>query len=249
MYSNSSAADAFDMPNNASKVSTGCVHSVGGAYVPNPDNLTLTECDKVNYGATPAPDPYANVEQPQTFGTCRDGKNLSGTITATESHPLGVKSMRLCGGVTLKGNVTFAPGLYIIDGGSVDVDFTTTGNVTMAGQGVTFFLNNAQAKLNSNLRMDLSAPTTGPLAGLLFFADRADSLQHKFNGGSNSKLQGAIYAAGGSVDMIGNTSGTSGCTQIIADTISFSGNSTLQHNCEGTGTKTVGTGGKVALVE
>ena len=74
----------------------------------------------------------------------------------------------------------------------------------------------------------LSAPTSGTYAGILFFGDRnAPGGTHRFNGTAVSDLTGAIYAPAQDVEYSGNFSGTTGCVQVVASTISWSGNATI----------------------
>ena len=63
-----------------------------------------------------------------------------------------------------------APGLYIMKNGP----FTITGQANVTGDGVTIFLTGpgAVADTGGNGSIDLSAPITGDLAGILFFEDR-----------------------------------------------------------------------------
>jgi hypothetical protein len=71
---------------------------------------------------------------------------------------------------------------------------------------------------------------------MLFYGDRTQaSATQTFNGDSTSVLTGAIYFPSQTVQLNGNYSGANGCMQVVADTISFSGSSTLSANCAGTG--------------
>jgi hypothetical protein len=70
------------------------------------------------------------------------------------------------------------------------------------------------------------------------------------NGGSTTNLVGAQYYPSTNLQITGGTTGT-GCAELVASTITFSGNSLT--GCVGQGTQTVtaggGSGGAVALVE
>ena len=61
-------------------------------------------------------------------------------------------------------------------------------------------------------------------------------------------MQGAIYFPSQNVDFQGNT-GNHGCLQVIGDTVTYTGGSTFNHNCTGTGVKTITVAGDVILVE
>jgi len=51
---------------------------------------------------------------------------------------------------------------------------------------------------------------------------------------------GAIYTPKGSVSFAGGSGTGNGCTQLIADTITFAGSSNFAINCSGSGTKPLG---------
>jgi hypothetical protein len=59
----------------------------------------------------------------------------------------------------------------------------------------------------------------------------------KFNGGATQYLGGAVYLPKGAIDFSGGMSTSTSCTQIIGDTINFSGNSALALNCKNYGTR------------
>jgi len=74
---------------------------------------------------------------------------------------------------------------------------------------------------------------------VLFFQDKSavSSTKNKFNGGSTTNFTGALYFPKEEIEFTGgNTSGGSDCTQIIAQKIGFSGNSTLNSSCDSAGT-------------
>ena len=56
-----------------------------------------------------------------------------------------------------------------------------------------------------------------------------------------------IYSPDASVSYIGNFSGANGCTQIVALTVSWSGNSTFSANCSSAGMTPVEVGSVVKL--
>ena len=77
------------------------------------------------------------------------------------------------------------------------------------------------------------------MAGVLMFGDRDIPVgtTYKFNGGATQYLGGAIYFPTGDVQFSGGGGTNTNCTQLIADTISFTGNSGLAINCAGYGVK------------
>lgn len=243
---NSNDAQAFQMSGGSVQLSTGCVHSVGG--VETTTGLTLTSCSTPRTEVPVVVDPYSDVEDPEVVGNCANGNLSNVNVTPDTGHPLGVASKHFCGGMALTGSVNFAPGLYIVDGGV----FKINANALVTGTGVTFFLTGgASLSYNGGATINLSAPTSGPLAGLLFYADRDDiGVAHTINGNTGSELNGAIYMPSGDLDYSGNFSGGGGgCTQIVTRRVTFSGNSSLEVNCTAAGTRRIAVGESIALVE
>ena len=254
--SNSAKSDSFLMSGNSPKLTTGCVQAAGQAVTTS--GLTLTACSAVREHAPIVRDPYASVAEPAAVGTCRNANvgspTGSTTLTPTENHPSGVKSMRFCKGLDVKGKITFEPGLYIIEGGTFSInggDVNSTSAAELIGAGVTFYLGQgASLKLNGNVTMNLSAPTSGPFAGLLFFGSRnATSTTHIINGTASTTLQGAVYAPASLIEFKGNSSTSGGCTQVIGDRIKLTGNSSLRSTCDAAGTRKIETNEIVTLVE
>jgi Flp pilus assembly protein TadG len=158
---------------------------------------------------------------------------FAGRLTLSGNNTVTLSPGTYYGGISISGNatVTFNPGTYILAGGGLSV----TGNSTLTGTGVTFYnsysKNYAYQPINlaGNETANLSAPTSGSLAGMLFFQDRSipsGSGTSTIVGNSSSTFDGAIYFPTTSVSYVGNSSG-SGYTFLIADTISMNGNASM----------------------
>ncbi len=178
-------------------------------------------------------DPYAYLAVPDP-SPCDETAELDlGNVTIT------LEPGRYCGGLRITSSeVTFEPGLYIIDGG----DFTADGGSTLFGEGVTFILTADVAsevgnlKLTGGVTVELSAPTDedDPYAGILFYQDRAaESFQgnqvigNDMLGGADTNLQGAVYFPNQEVKYSGGASAGDGCLQLVSRKISFSANSSI----------------------
>jgi len=61
-------------------------------------------------------------------------------------------------------------------------------------------------------------------------------------------LGGAVYVPHGTLQYAGGNNTSTNCTQVIADTVTFVGNSLLKINCSGYGTRPIGSSA-AALVE
>jgi len=87
----------------------------------------------------------------------------------------------------------------------------------------------------------LRPPATGPTAGIVMFGDRniPTGTSFKFNGGASQYLGGAVYFPTGDIDFAGGAGTGTTCTQVIGDTITFTGNSGLAINCAGYGVKPI----------
>ncbi|HWT30187.1 MAG TPA: pilus assembly protein TadG-related protein [Propylenella sp.] len=238
--SNSESASSFHM--QGATVAADCVYAAGGYQSTGGSNsLNLAECEEVEEDHDPIADPYADIDVPTAATPCLPvGTIQNTTVTPLIPHSSGMNYVRYCS-LTVKGNVTFQPGLYIIDG-----DFTNTGNTTLSGTGVTFVIR-GNVTLNGNLTMSLSAPTSGPYSGILFFGDDDATLEAvKINGNASSVLQGAIYFQTGDLLFTGSSAASDGCTQIIANTIEFSGNSGIRSSCDNAGVREISGDGRTA---
>jgi hypothetical protein len=230
--SNSTNASGFSLGGSAS-LTVPCVYSSGGSSTDS--GLHLTDCGSVVPNSPAVPDPYASVPAP-TWGSCGNMPNSSNISPGCYN------------GMTFNnGTKTLAAGNYIINGGELRIN----GNATVNGSGVMFYLTNgATVRINGGATMNLTAPTSGTWAGLLFYGNRTQaSATNRFNGNSTTVLQGAIYFPSQLVDFQGNFSGNYACLQVIADQVTYTGNATFSVNCTGTGVKTATIPGGVVLVE
>jgi hypothetical protein len=242
---NPSAANAFTISGNATFNNTcgimvdstsatamvdggnACLTATG-IYVTGGDSITTT-CPPVPTPTTGIPamvDPLAYVPAP-TVGSC-DFTNFKASSSQTISP--GV----YCGGITVNGGgvvLTLNPGVYIIAGGGLKVNAGTT----IQGTGVTIY-NTAGTQpygpitLNGGSTINLSAPTSGTYAGILFFADRSmPPVVNLINGNNSSNIVGALYFPNSILGFSGNNSSTA-YTEIVADTLSIIGNATINND-------------------
>lgn len=239
VMSNSNAENALSIGGSGSLI-TSCAGARGG--VDSDGGLTLTSCPEPKERLRRMEDPYADVPEPIVSGSCVHPNNFGGPSGAVHSASPG----RYCGGMNILRTVNFAPGVYIIDGGTLSANSTAVLN----GTGVTFFLTNgARLDINGQATLNLSAPTSGTYSGLLFFADRSgSSVNHVLNGTSSSTITGAVYLPNDNLSYSGNTNSVSGCTQIIARTLDLTGNSGIGVNCQGAGVEEMYMPGGVRLV-
>ena len=158
-------------------------------------------------GIPPVTDPLAGLPAPSVGSPVTWNKNnaVPGTY----------------GGMTINSTdtVNFAPGMYVIDGGTLKINAgATVCNQTTSGctspavlsnsppsygpipnpnDGVTFYLTNgASVQVNGLANVWLSAPNSGTYAGILFYQDPSDCQAGTLNGTSSSAYQGALYFPG-----------------------------------------------------
>jgi len=185
----------------------------GSGYTPEPET-----------GCNPIPDPIAGTPPP-AFAGC-DHTDLSFS-SGTETLTPGV----YCGGISMSGGGTldFEPGIYIIQDGP----FTTSGGAIVQGEGVSFYLTGTDVEVDfsGGAGVDLSAPTSGPMAGLIFYQDPTANpgADNHFSGGANSSYEGTLYFPTQHITISG--SGIAAFppphTMFIALTFTFTGSSQL----------------------
>lgn len=240
----------FDDSNNSSALINGGAATIDALSVNVVGQVSggsgITTTQGVNTGISAIPDPYADVVMP-TAGSC-DHNNMTYKTTVTIDPGVYCNGIQLNAGAV----VTMNPGIYFIDRGSLQM----AGGSTLQGTGVTIIFtsttgsNYASATINGGATLAITAPTTGPTAGIALFGDRnmPTSNTYKFNGGTNQVIGGAVYFPKGTLQYAGGNNTDTNCTQVIADSVTFVGNSLLKINCSGSGTRPIGTS-MASLVE
>ena len=119
---------------------------------------------------------------PPSSGPCLSPTVYNGLATAT------LNPGRYCTNVIINGctNVVFNAGLYEFDAG-----VTANGVTNVSGSNVTIYNNSGSLVINGSV-VNLSAPTTGNTAGVLFYQNPADTNAFVANG-SGGGYAGMIY--------------------------------------------------------
>ncbi len=204
---------------------------VVGNYTSN-GNVSITPTPKI--GVIPASDPLAYLQAP-TVGSCAHTSfSLNGNIGSSGS-PYQLTAGTYCGGISVNGNswLHFNAGTYILAGGGMNIN----GNATMTGSGVTFYNTTGRGgyqgiTLNGKSQANFSAPTSGTLAGILFFQDRSipsSGASSTINGNASSTFDGALYFPPTQVTYNGNSS-LNGYSIVVADKLVVNGNAALGSN-------------------
>jgi len=176
---NSKATDAVVTARNGA-ISAGVVCSGGGVRNGGTiDPAAQTDCP-------PTADPLAD-RQPPPVGPC----------TFTNYNAIGIAILTpgvYCGGLTIRAGTVakFLPGDYVIKDGPLKVANTAV----VVGVGVGFYLTGAGAVFDiaPSTTINLTAPIVGPLAGMLFFEDRANPEgTHRIESRDAPMLLGTFY--------------------------------------------------------
>jgi Flp pilus assembly protein TadG len=240
----------------ALSLSGGATIAAASAYlVGNVSGGGLTTTYGTYTNANPLIDPYINAAVPAYSGCDQNNyKLVSGQSTSLSAGPSGIYVF--CGGISLQGgsSLTLGAGTYIMDGGQLNISGNATLNAT---SGTTIILTSssgptscATASIGSNAVVNLTAPTSGALSGIAMFQDRTCANKNPSNsltGGATQNIIGAIYFPREPVSYSGGSpTGGAQCTQLVAWTVTFTGGSTFNNNCSGTGTRSTSlTGGRL----
>ena len=140
----------------------------------------------------PGDDPLGDLAPPP-YGGC-DYTNMEINSGVATLNP-GV----YCGGIVIRdeSQVILNPGNYILNGGGL----TVVDESSIQGDGVSFYNTSSSGtdyqpiQIQDESGAQLSAPASGPMAGILFFTDRnAPSDQvNRIADEANSRFEGALY--------------------------------------------------------
>lgn len=253
--SNSSDAGALTVSGSGDLI-TDC-YSVVGSVSDNGGLATDAGCSGVT-GGPAISDPYAGLTAPAS-GTCDSGgytHNSTSTVSIAGSY---ANPYFICGTLWVKkGTVALDPGIYVIDGGDLNV----SSQGTLTGTGVTIILKNGGQinKINGG-GVELTAPTSaaaGQYVGILIFQDPATTTDctgnncNQINGNSTSFLEGVVYFPDQEIYMNGGNVSTAQCLQVVAKRVSFSGNNDMLSDntqCGAIGVDPIEIPGVVRLVQ
>ena len=218
IFANSNSDLAIDQV-GSSCVTASSIRVVGGHAGTCLDPEPLT--------SYPYPDPLADLAEPIVGGCDYNGKILVNS-DATLDPGVYCKGIDVVGGA----HVTFNPGEYVFKGGT----FRVTGGSSLEGDGVTFYLTDGtggHAELDiTATTIDFSAPTSGPLEGILFFQDRSapTTKVNKITGNASVEFDGALYFPTTILDFAGTSSTAIPAPMIVAREIRFVGTTSLGGN-------------------
>jgi RHS repeat-associated protein len=228
--------DTLELGNHAEVEVVGGWQLKGGSLLDTISNQTVQPVRISSPG-----DPLASLQAPTQGQIVSTGPASYSKSNAPPNNTLspGV----YCGGLTVGDTngvqFTMSPGTYVIAGGGFDI----TSSAIVVGSGVTVYntssngwgcsgtYNYIPISINGQAKVNLSAPTSGLLSGIVIFGDRngcatPGTCQDKINGGATATFNGAIYLKSDQLVFNGNSSG-GGCMAAVADMISLKGNATF----------------------
>jgi Flp pilus assembly protein TadG len=182
VYSDSSNPQGLKAVESA-VLTAGMICTAGGKLgsKANFNPAPLTDCPVIA-------DPLASRAPPPVGGCKAMGLVIDGQTTTLTPGTY-------CNGLTVTGgaNVTLSPGVYVIKDGPLVVENASTFRATNAGIYMTG--NKTTLLFGSDTSINLTAPTDGPMAGILLFEDRgAQQLrQHKILSNDAPVMLGTIY--------------------------------------------------------
>jgi Flp pilus assembly protein TadG len=206
-----------------------------------PSQLTVTGPAGTSNDHNPPADPYASTRSIGTKpGTC---------ITWNGASPIPPGAY--CG-LNITKSVTLSSGIFYIEGGTFSTSGAPGTTITSAAGGVTIVLTSTAAapttfatvSTGGNAALNLTALSTGTTAGIVFYADPANTTNQieNFAGNSNNHVTGSFYFPHQTVSLSGNGgfSSPNSCFQIVALDVVDSGNGTLSNGCIGSGVVPIG---------
>lgn len=205
VHVNSTHATEAVLANNGAVIKSESLCSGGGV---KRNQATITPP-----ATTPCPalqDPLANLPEPVIPGNCED--RIADGAGAIVRLPAG----RCWRNVTSNsgGKIIFEPGVHKITG-------LVKGNSssTVMGSGVTLFFQGADAKLDASSRstVTLSAPSTGPTAGLVMFQSRTGGFADNFivNADVTGSLEGVVYLPRATFELNSDVTTSAAWTMMI----------------------------------
>lgn len=236
-----SCSDDAIVIDGSATVETSSIATCGTANVPADLEDTVAE------GAT-LYDSYADIPMPEPDGSTPNRtktKYCEGNGTKAIAN---LEPGRYVGGYVASCTTTFNPGIYFIEGGTLDL----ATNATVVGNNVLFVLRDgANIKLGgsgSTGSITLSpmtaeqfegtpyAANADRLAGMLFMEDKEEGdsqVDHVINGNSKLNIEGVLYLPNGNMQVNGDSGTTAQlCFQISAYTLDISGNAYLRTLCD-----------------
>ncbi len=205
LFVNSNDGCAFDqMGNSVISSPNGGLNIVGGACLRG----SIDPASVINVGSIPVEYPPDHLPPtPVCDGPAvQNGNVLSpGYYESNQSFPP-------------RGVDTLNPGIYC-----VDATFMMNAHDSLTGHGVVIYMVGGNIHWNGDAEINLSAPTSGPFAGLLIYMPMTNDEGIILNGNMDSTLIGTILAPASDIQLNGTMSSSMYHTQVIGYTVDLIG--------------------------
>lgn len=275
---NSSSGSALQVVGGASvkAINSSKIYLVGGETVNNGGVVSPTPT-----ASSPAVDPFASRNVPLqraatashtyscdygTAGGCAHTStaayqcDYTNYTDSTWTANLAMSPGVYCGGIQI-GNVqqvTFAPGVYILDGGGMNLGGLGGINKVIASGGVSFFITGTASTykgvtIGNGVPFTVAAYTTGAMQGIVFYQDPSLTLANNstttsyFNGGTNLLIAGSIYLPTTTINYSNGTNSSTVATALVVYDVLFTGGTYFKH--DGTNITALSGTNKVGMVE
>lgn len=226
--------DPVDLPNcgnmvfNGGGTSASIVHVVGGGIFSNSGiafdggvdviadksiqhvgcKKTTTSSDATNISPNPqqvsTPINLADImiDEPQCGSGTFQNENISGSRSLSPGNYGQIKIASNNSALTLN------PGLYCFKGMISDKDQSgiALNGLRLTGNGVTLFFIEGGLDIQGSPEVTLTAPTTGPYAGLLIYTKLGNTSGVDLSGSPSSFFSGTVFAPSGDINIKGNSS-------------------------------------------
>jgi Flp pilus assembly protein TadG len=240
VFDNSNSASAINIVGGGTITTTGTAKT----YIVGNWNGSGTITPAPVLGASVLSDPFADMVPPAYSG-CDDGGagiNL-GSHANRNINPSGSTPYVICGGINLnaQSSVSLGPGTYVVKNG-----ISLGAQTSLAGTGVTIYIESGSVNMAGGASVSLSAPTTGYYQGILFYQDRADTNDATLVGGTSQQMNGVLYFPSAHLNYTGGSSTQATQTTILSDTLTLVGNSNI---AAAANTQFTGVSGGMLMIE
>jgi Flp pilus assembly protein TadG len=230
---NSASNDAIWVEGSAA-LTANCVRTPGTIGTNGGAKVTLNDCPNGTYPRETSEDslastPYWGSPSVPDVPVFADQHINQGRYGAGMPGGNVLKPGKYGKQVEIDGTVTLQPGIYYFSAG-----FRAAPGSKIIGAGVTIYVDQSKVlDIAQNVAWDLTAPTSGPTAGMVIMGNPANT------GNSQVRLIGIIGNVQGGVYFPnqqlltenGPNIATPRCTQIVASSIDIRGSGTIRNDC------------------
>jgi Flp pilus assembly protein TadG len=196
----------------------------------------------------PIPDPFASSNLEPSSSEVSNGKCKSGnswnTISVGSNQTLNYTGSTRCfGSISVQGTLTLPSGVYYLANSANNAGLSVGANGVLNCSGCTFVLTSttpntsssfATMSINGGATLNLSATMSGQYEDILFYRDKRAAKASNcctVVGNSGGSLSGAIYMPNDDLTLIGNSGFSTTCLYMVALTLTFSGNASVNNSC------------------